>query len=171
MGYNGKTLGFIKRNLKNAPEAVRKPANKVLWNAVHHMGPMDCQAFEQNWDAARVILKRYHRTSSMGAILTELGWETLKERRTRMSVVLLYKATDQLFAVKSRLYVILITAPTHQDHSHMYQRIVTKSNYKYLFYPCTNKERKKLPASIVKSPDLELFKAGLGGYSSPVALM
>ena len=74
-----------------------------------------------------------------------------------MKLVLLYKATHQLVAVNNGLYLIPITAPTHQDHSHTYQRIATKSNYhKY---------------SIVESPDLELFKAGLAGDSSPVTLM
>ena len=79
--------------------------------------------------ATRFVLKRYHQTSSVGAMLTQLGWKTLQERRARMRVVLLYKVTHQLVAVNSGLYLIPITAPTHQDHSHMYHRITTKSNY------------------------------------------
>ena len=112
------------------------------------------------------------QTSSVGAMLTQLRWETLQERRARMRAVLSYKVTHQLVAVNSVLYLIPITAPTRQDHSHTYHRIATKSSYhKYSFYLCTIKEWNKLPASIIESPNLELFKAGLAGCSTPVALM
>ena len=105
-------------------------------------------------------------------MLTQLGWSTLQERRARMRILLLYKATHHLVAVNSDLYLVPITAPTRQDHCLTFQRISTKTNYhKYSYYPRTIKEWNKLPAIIVECPDLDLFKVGLAGYSSPVALM
>ena len=176
-----KTLGFAKRNLKNAPKAVKKdclqsPCDTPIGIHATVWDPWTAELIKKSKmvqrRAAQFVLKRYHQPSSMGSMLTQLGWETLQERRGRMRVLLLYKATHQLVAVKSILYPIPITAPTHQDHIHTYLRITTKSNYhKYLFYPCTIKEWNKLPPSIIKSPDFKLFKVELAGYSSPVALM
>lgn len=176
-----KTLGFVKRNLKNAPEHVRETAYKALVRPQVEY----CATVWDPWTAdlinktemvqrraARFVLKRYHQTSSVGAMLTQLGWTTLQERRARMRILLLYKATHHLVAVNSDLFLVPITAPTRQDHCLTYQRISTKTNYhKYSFYPRTIKEWNSLPAKITESPDLELFKAGLAGYSTPVALM
>ena len=105
-----KTIGFIKRNCKNAPEAVTESAYKALmrlqveccatvwdpWTAepINKIEMVQCRT-------ALFVLKRYHQTYSMGAMLTQLGWETLQVRRAWMRVVLLYKATHQLVAVNS----------------------------------------------------------------------
>ena len=176
-----KTLGFLKRNLKNAPEEVRETAYKSLVRPqVEYCASLwDPHTKEQTHKvemtqrrAARFVLRRYHNTSSVSDMISQLGWETLQMRRVKMRLVLLYKATHRLIAVDSNLYLIPIIMPTRQNHNLTYQHISTTRNYhKYSFYPRTIPTWNSLPASIAESPSLEEFKTGLAGYTIPVCHM
>ena len=176
-----RTLGFLKRNLKSAPEDVKETAYKSLVRPqVEYCGTV--------WDpytaeltrkvemvqrrAARFVLRRYHYMSSVGGMISQLGWESLEARRAKMRMVLLYKATHNLIAVDSHLYLIPITMPTRQSHRVTYRQISTRTNYhKFSFYPRSIPQWNSLPASIAESPQLEEFKTGLAGYTIPVTHM
>ena len=40
--------------------------------------------------AARFVLRRYYYLSSVGSMVSQLGWESLQERRAKSRLVLLY---------------------------------------------------------------------------------
>ena len=61
--------------------------------------------------AARFVLRRYYCLSSVGSLVSELGWETLLERKAKSRLVLMYKANKQLIAVDSSLYLSPIAVP------------------------------------------------------------
>ena len=56
--------------------------------------------------AARFVLCHCDNTSSINAMLTQLGWETLQVRRANVSLVLLYKATRQLIVLDTLAYLV-----------------------------------------------------------------
>ena len=64
--------------------------------------------------ASQFVLRRYYYQSSVGSMVSQLGWETLQERRAKSRLVLMYKANNQQIAVDSRLYLFPIAVPTRQ---------------------------------------------------------
>ena len=125
MKKTNKTPGFLKRNLKGAPEKVRETASKTM---IHPQ----TEYYGAIWDpymevldkiemiqcrAARFILRRYHNKSNVSDMVNQLGWETLQARRVKTWLVIMYmdKATHQMIAMDSLLYLIPITMFTHQS--------------------------------------------------------
>ena len=176
-----RSLGFLKRNLKSAPQDIRETAYKTLvrpqveycgaiWDP--HTAELTKQVEMVQRRSARFVLRRYHYMSSVGSMISQLGWETLQVRRAKTRLVLLYKATHQLIAVDCHLYLIPIILPTRQCHSQTYRQISTRTNYhKYSFYPRTIPQWNSLPASIAEAPSVEVFKTGLSTYTIPSHLM
>lgn len=109
-----KTLGFLRRNLKNAAEKTRETAYKTLirpqveycagiWDP--HTKELTNRIEMTQRRAARFVLRRYHQTSSVNAMLDQLSWETLQVRRAKMRLILMFKAIHHLIAVDSHLYL------------------------------------------------------------------
>jgi hypothetical protein len=156
--------------LKNAPQEVKDTAYKTLVRPqVEYCGTI--------WDpytsdlthkvemvqrrAARFVLRRYHYLSSVGNMLVQLGWETLQERRTKMRLVLMYKAAHQLIAVEGHLYLIPINMSTRQNHDMTYRHISTRTNYhKFSYYPRTIPLWNNIPATMAEARSLMEFKTG-----------
>jgi hypothetical protein len=176
-----RSLGFLKRNLKSAPQNIRETAYKTLVRPqVEYCGAI--------WDpytanltnkvemvqrrSARFVLRRYHYMSSVGSMISLLGWETLQVRRAKTRLVLLYKATQQLIAVDSHLYLNPTNMPTRQSHSQTFRQISTRANYhKFSFYPRTIPLWNCLPAPIAEASSAVEFKAGLSTYTIPSYLI
>ena len=96
------SLGLIKRNLKSAPEKLRETAYKSLvrpqleycgsiWDPYTSDNIHSLEMVQRR--AARFVLKRYHNTSSVSDMISQLGWETLQIRRAKTRLILMYKAT------------------------------------------------------------------------------
>ena len=66
--------------------------------------------------ATRFVLHRYHNTSSVSAMLTQLGGVTLQVRRAKVRWVLLYKATRQIIVLDTLPYLAPLTQSTRQNH-------------------------------------------------------
>ena len=115
--------------------------------------------------AARFVRQRY-QTSSVNAMLDQLGWETLQARRVKMRLILLYKATKNLVSVDSHLYLTPHHSRTRQEHDQAFQQISTKQNYHlYSFYPRTIPLWNNLPACIIASKDITSFKKKLADHN------
>jgi len=65
--------------------------------------------------AARTTLNRYCRTSSVGAMITELNWQPLAERRRIARLVMFYKIHYQLIAITMHLELKLLLMPTRTE--------------------------------------------------------
>ena len=166
-----KTLGFIRRNLKNAPKDTREMAYKALVRPqLEYCAPVWDPYTQDQIDrlemiqrrSARFVLRRYHQTSSVNSMLQQLGWETLQERRAKMRIITFFKTIRQLIAVNSLNYLTPVCLPTRQNHSLTYQRIATSTNYHlFSYYPRTIVQWNDLPANIAEAPTLEQFKKAL----------
>jgi len=73
----------------------------------------DTQQIEsvQHW-AARFTMNRYRRTSSVGAMLAELNWESLASRRRTARLMLFHKIHYGLVAINMSLEFKYNSGPT-----------------------------------------------------------
>jgi hypothetical protein len=106
--------------------------------------------------AARYTCNRFHNTSSVTNMLTELKWPQLHLRRTRTRLIFFYKIIHHLVAIYPTYLLVPSDSRTRQyTHSHSYIHIHT---YKYSFYPKTIVQWNLLPAAAVQCPTLDSFK-------------
>jgi hypothetical protein len=49
--------------------------------------------------AARFVSGRYHNTSNVSDMMSNLNWETLEQRRMRARVTMFYKITNNVVAI------------------------------------------------------------------------
>jgi hypothetical protein len=176
-----RSLGFLKRNLKRAPQGVRETAYKAMvrpqleyCGAVWDPYTLDLTRKVEMVQrrAARFVLQRYHQTSSVGSMLSQLGWETLQVRRAKTRLVILFKATNQMIAIHTNPYLVPINLPTRQSHAYTFRHIYTRANYhKYSYFPHTIPLWNSLPAEVAQAETLMDFKAGLAGHSIPTGLL
>ena len=94
-----RTRAFLQRNLRGAPMLVRAQCYKTFVRPTleyaaaawaPHMRSNVQRLDSVQRRAGRFAIGDWRRTSSMTAMLSTLGWETLEERRAWMRVVMLY---------------------------------------------------------------------------------
>ena len=110
--------------------------------------------------AARYTCNRFHNTSSVTNMPTELKWPQLQLRRTRTRLIFFYKIIYHLVAIYPTNLLVPSDSRTRQyTHSHSYRHIHTSlDSYKYSFYPKTIVQWNLLPAAAVQCPTLDSFK-------------
>ena len=110
--------------------------------------------------AARYTCNRFHNTSSVTTMLTELKWPQLQLRRTRTRIIFFYKIIYHLVAIYPSNLLVPSDSRTRQyTHSHSYRHIHTiLDSYKYSFYPKTIVQWNLLPTAAVQCPTLDSFK-------------
>ena len=91
------------------------------------------------------------------ALLKELGWEPLAERRKKQRLTMLYKISYGLIAVPPTR--LIQPSRTTRGHTQKLQVIhTTIERVRQSFYPRTIPQWNKLSEEAVKSESLEVFK-------------
>ena len=112
--------------------------------------------------AARWVTRDYRYTSSVSAILQDLNWRPLDQRRIDSRLVLLYKVTYDLVAIHAGDYLIGNTRSSAKNHPPAYQQITTlKDYYKFTFFPRTIIHWNALPAHMPILPTLAQFSTAV----------
>ena len=109
--------------------------------------------------AARWTTSNYDYRSSVTAMLDQLGWRTLEQRRADARLCPFYKIVYGLVAVPLPDYI----QPTHRVsrycHTMTFRQIQTTRNYyKYSFFPLAIVQWNALPEPVASLQDLESFK-------------
>ena len=172
------TLGFLRRNLKFCPEKLKETAYLSLIRSVLEYGATiwdphlakDINSLEMvQRKAARFVKHDYRRTSSVTAMLAELGWKNLADRRRELRLALLYKVTNDLVAVPASS--IGLTKPytkTRANHKFKYRTLRANTNeLKFSFVHRTIPEWNVLPAHIAEADSVTSFKARLAKPAVP----
>ena len=161
-GNANRTLGYIRRNIKTKNQKVRETAyNTLVRSQLEYSAPVWDPSSKDKRNqlekiqrrAARWTTSNYDTRSSVSAMLNQLGWRTLEQRRADARLCLFYKIVYGLVAVPLPNYV----QPTHRVsrycHSMTYRQI--------LFFPLAIVQWNALPEAVASLPDLNLFKVAV----------
>lgn len=165
-----KTLGFLRRNLKNCTRKVKNLTyTSLVRPVVEYSSPVwdpykthqITQVEQIQRKAARFVYNDY-KDRAPGAVtnmINSLEWESLKERRTKARLTILYKINWGLVEVPKDN---LIKADGRTRGKHKFRQISSnKDIYKFSFFPKTISDWNSIPEAIGLSPTLESFKSGI----------
>ena len=150
------SLGFIKRNLKVHSPAIKEHAFKALvrpkleycntiWDPHTQQQKLQIEKIQRR--AARYVSNRYHNTSSVTDMMSDLKWAPLEVRRIRYRLVFFYKVIHHLVAI-----------PYSNPNS--FRHIQTsKDCYKYSYFPRSITLWNQLPTTFTTADTVDGFKS------------
>ena len=112
--------------------------------------------------AARFVVNDHRRTSSVTAMLEQLGWQSLESRRLQQQLTMMYKIKHNLVGILLPPVLLAPQANTRRtDHDRFTQPQCRVNAYAYSFYPRTVRAWNALPLSTVTSSSLATFKVAV----------
>ena len=168
----GRTLGFLRRNLKSCPQALKETSYISLVRSILEYGSTvwdphlakDINSLEKiQRKAARFIKRDYKSDSSVTAMLQELGLNSLADRRRDLRLALLYKVAHCKVKVPAdTLGLIKPTRPNRKNHKFKYRTLFATTNeLKFSAINRTIPDWNDLPASVAEAPSVDSFKTQL----------
>ncbi|KAL8618799.1 hypothetical protein ACOMHN_000227 [Nucella lapillus] len=166
----GRTLGFLRRNLKIASTTLREKAYLVfvrplleyacsVWDPYLEGEIKQIEAIQRR--AARFVTNRYHRTASVTQMLERLGWPSLQQRRQAARLATMYKIHHNLARVdKTKLEQL--PERRCRGHDQHFQRIPTQGANRFRhfsFLPRTIREWDQLPQDTVAVETVDAFRS------------
>ena len=165
-----KTLGFLRRNVKVGSKQIKEQAYTTLvrptlefaspvWDPHTAKDIKNLEAVQRR--AARWVAGRHRQTSSVDAMLSDLQWPTLEDRRKRARLIAFYKYRQKslIINIKNSPIPSKQIRSSRTNHSAAYQIPPCKTSYKQKsFFPRTIREWNSLPAEVALCPTLEGFK-------------
>ena len=164
-----RTLGFVRRNLQISSPAIKERAYmglvrpqveyaSTVWNPYNTNLVHKVEMVQRR--AARWTLNRHHNTSSVTAMLDQLQWRSLRDRRTDASLCMFYKMVTGLVTIGPLQVTQQISRPSRRTHALTYLAMMTtKDVYRYSFYPRTIFIWNSLPSAVVTAPSIETFRS------------
>ena len=160
------SLNFLKRNLHSCPSTVKDKCYKSLvrpimeyascvWDPHTQRNINKLEMVQRR--AARFVKGDYSRTSSVTAMLADLEWNTLQQRRMQSKTVMLYRVIYQLVSIPVTPFLI----PTRASRVNNMRYAVPRSTvnaHLYSFFPSAIRIWNQLPSSTVSAQSLETFK-------------
>ena len=163
-----RSLGFIRRNLYSCSKPIKQTAymalvrplleySSTVWDPNQKELINKIEMIQKR--AARFTTNTYNRTTSITALIKDLEWDTLQNRRTANRLTVLHKARQGLLALP--VDKLLQPSLRQSRHTHLDSyRIITckKDVYKHSYLPKTVIDWNKLPHNIIKIQDSPSFK-------------
>ena len=171
-----RTLGLLRRNLKNAPTETKTLAYNTLvrpnleycasvWDPHTTKDVNKIEMVQRR--AARFVTNRYHNTSSVNSMLSSLNWPTLQQRRSNIRMCMVFKIIHQLVAIPQENYFTPKCRLTSNQHPHTFlQYQTTRDYFKYSFFPRSIPQWNSLPMNIVTAPSLVSFQHRLVAHQT-----
>ena len=153
-------LNFLKRNLHSCPSTVKDECYKSLvrpimeyascvWDPHTQRNTNKLEMVQRR--TARFVKGDCSRTSSVTAMLADLEWNTLQQRRMQSKTVMLYRVIYQLVSIPVTPFLI----PTRSSRGMRYAIPRSTVNaHLYSFFPSAIRIWNQLPPST--SPSTEL---------------
>lgn len=166
-----KTLAFVKRNLKVKSTTIKERAYQSLvrpkleycctvWDPHTTENINSLERIQRR--AARYVCHRYHNTSSVTDMMTQLNWPTLQERRIKTRLQMFHKIIHHQVEIPAENILIKSQAKTRSTHEHTYRQLsCNKDSYKFSFFCQTIKDWNKLPSTIANINSTDSFKEAL----------
>ena len=165
-----RTIGVLRRNIHSCPKVVKAAAYTTLvrpsieyvsaiWDPYAKNQTMQLDAIQRR--AARFVNNNcYDREpGSVKAMISDLSWESLEQRRAKTRAVLMYKIANNLVDIPSTL---LIPADARTSGNTVFKTIYTRSDvYKYSYFPHTIITWSYIPQLLRKVSTIDQFCTGL----------
>ncbi|XP_076439270.1 uncharacterized protein LOC143278120 [Babylonia areolata] len=164
-----KTLGFMRRNIKVSSRKIKEMAYKSfvrpileyassIWDPHTEQNISKFEAVQRR--AARFVMRRFHNTSSPTAMLEELKWPSLQDRRRTARLFMLYKIHNDLVSTEG-IKASLRPAPPRRRRGHDQQFTIPPQcrtqDRQQAFLPRTIKDWNKLPQDVVEAKTIDTF--------------
>ena len=163
-----KTLGFIKRNLHGCKPPVKSMAYQTMvrptleyastvWDPYQQVHIRALESTQRR--AARFVTGRYRdRTPGcMTAMVQQLQWDTLAQRRLTSRLVMLYKISHDLIDIHAPSYLIPGDSRTRGTLKYA-QPTTGREVYNNSFFPRTIRDWNGLPSSVRGANNIEAFR-------------
>ena len=164
-------LGFLRRNLKNAPPKLKEIAyfslvrsvveySATVWDP-HLCKDRDALEMVQR-RAARHVKNDHRQTSSVTQMLKDLGWESLADRRRDLRLVLLHKIVNHFAMVTTDDNLIPANLRTRANHPYKFRNIRANTTiFRYSFFVNTIPAWNSLQDETVRRMTAETFNSRL----------
>ena len=107
------------------------------------------------------------RTSSVSAMIRQLGWDSLADRRRDIRLSLFYKAVHELTAIPTEEVLVKADDRTRSSHPYKFRHIKSDTTtYRNSFFPRTVPQWNALPCEAVM-PRSSLASSGPSGLDYP----
>ena len=170
-GNANRTLNFIQRNIKTKNQKVRETAyNTLVRPQLEYAAPVWDPYFKEKIlqlekvqrRAARWTTSSFDYRSSVTAIVNDLGWRTLEQRRADARLCLFFKIVHGLVALPLPDYIHPSNRISRYCHSMTFRQLHTSTSYyKYSFFPLAIVQWNALPETVACLPDLDSFKVAV----------
>ena len=162
------TLGFLRRNLRKCPQKTREQAYRTyvrptleyassVWDT--NIKDQITRVERVQRRAARFVKADYCMDHSVTAMLRELRWPTLRERRARAKMTSMYSIVNGLIAIPAQPPYLFPATIFNRGHQFRFQqqhcRILA---YQNSFFPSSVCLWNSLPSSVVTAPSLDIFR-------------
>ena len=145
------SLAFLKRNLYNCPSHTKAHSYQTLFRPILEYASSAWDPYTQS---------NIHKLE----MISNLGWETLQERRTEAKMLMMYRITYGLIDILATFLVHPATLRTQGNSMRNLQPFCRTDAYRCSFFPSGIRLWNQLPQCVITAPTLETFKGGLPGH-------
>ena len=167
-------MGFLKRNIRSAPQAAKDTAYKTFvrpiveyaatnWAPSTNTNTNKIEMVQRR--AARFVTNDYGRKSSVTEMIADFGWDTLQKRRDLARLSMMYRIVHNLVDIPVEPYLIPSTSMTRGYDSRFHQIRTTNNTYQQSFFPRTIVLWNQLPQTAVSQTTLEAFQNQLATHT------
>ena len=134
------TMGFLKRNIRSAPQAAKDTAYKTFVRPIVEYAATNwAPSTHTNTDKIeRFVTNDYGGKNSVTEMIADLGWDTLQKHRDFASLSMMYSIIHNLVHIPVEPYLTPSTSMTRGHDSHFHQIRTTSNTYQQRVFPRTN---------------------------------
>ena len=166
------TCAFLSRNLSHCSRKIKETSYKTFVRPIAEYAASAWDPHTQRnikkveqiqCSSARFVTGNYDRTCSVTAMVQDLQWSTLADRRHISRLVMMYCIPYDLIDISWFQYLIPLTSRTRGHASRFLCPQCSSSIYFDSFFPCTTRDWNVLKSDPATSASLIAFKTAPRG--------
>jgi len=161
------TRAFLNRNLSSCSRRVRDLTYKTyvrpqleyastVWDPSTRKNVNQLEQVQRH--AARYVTGNYNTNSSVTAMLRDLEWPTLEQRRHHSRLIMMYKIFNRLVDIDLPASLTRTNANTRGHSSRILEYSCSCNAYASSFYPRTSRDWNALSADPLLCQSVDSFK-------------